>query len=209
MTAPRRPFKSGCGLCTGREERQMATETKKTKETVSPDSALPSHVISRRLGSVDATAALAGEVAALARGGDVIALGGDLGCGKTTFARAFIRALAALHGEGDAGEEVPSPTFTLVQIYDRSPAPVWHFDLYRVEKPEDAYELGIEEAFESAISLVEWPRKLGHLLPAERLDLDLEFSDGAPPGDASGGPRMATLTGYGAWAARLEGLENR
>ncbi len=182
-------------------------------KTIPPDPALPSHVVSRRLADMSATVALAGEVATLARGGDVIALGGNLGCGKTTFARAFIRALAALHGEGegDRDEEVPSPTFTLVQIYERSPAPVWHFDLYRVEKPEDAYELGIEEAFENAISLVEWPQKLGRLLPAERLDLGLEFSDDAPPpgdsDDQSGGPRLATLTGYGAWAARLEELE--
>ena len=203
----------------GREERQMATNTKDSEDTSSPYPDLPRHVAGRRLPDLDATRGLAGEVAALARPGDVIALGGGLGCGKTTFARAFIRALAVLHDEGDPDEEVPSPTFTLVQIYQRRPAPVWHFDLYRVEKPEETYELGIEEAFESAISLVEWPQKLGRLLPAERLDLDLEFSGNTPPGsgregdipegDISDGPRMATLTGYGEWATRLEGLESR
>ncbi len=182
----------------------MATEI---EETASPYSPLSRHVVSRRLCDVDTTAALAEEVAVLARPGDVIALGGDLGCGKTTFARAFIRALAILHGEGDREEEVPSPTFTLVQIYQRLPAPVWHFDLYRVEKPEEAYELGIEEAFEGAISLVEWPQRLGRLLPTERLDLDLKFSSEAPEDDISCEPRRATLTGHGVWAARLEGLE--
>ncbi len=193
-----------------------------TTKTASPNSLPPRHVVLRRLTSVGATAALAGKIAALVRPGDVIALGGDLGCGKTTFARAFIRALAALNGEGDPDEEVPSPTFTMVQIYECRPAPIWHFDLYRVERPEESYELGIEEAFESAISLVEWPQNLGRLLPAERLDLDLEFSgesdEDVPKGnisesnnlenDASDGPRLATLTGYGAWAARLEGLES-
>ena len=193
-----------------------------TAKTASPNSLPTRHVISRRLAGVGATAALAGEIAALVRPGDVIALAGGLGCGKTTFARAFIRTLATLNGEGDPDEEVPSPTFTMVQIYERRPAPIWHFDLYRVERPEESYELGIEEAFESAISLVEWPQNLGRLLPAERLDLDLEFSgesdEDVPKGDisendnlendASGGPRLATLTGYGTWAARLERLES-
>jgi tRNA threonylcarbamoyladenosine biosynthesis protein TsaE len=176
-------------------------------DTASPDFILPHHVVLRWLPDLNATQALAEEVVTLSSSGDVITLGGDLGCGKTTFARAFIRVLAVRHGEGDRDEEVPSPTFTLVQIYERRPAPVWHFDLYRVEKPSDAYELGIEEAFENAISLIEWPKKLGRLLPAERLDLGLEFSGGIPPvGNESSGPRMATLTGYGKWATRLEGL---
>lgn len=146
-----------------------------------------------------ATAALGRRLAGLARGGDVIALSGDLGVGKTSFARAYINALPGLAGV-PAPEEVPSPTFTLVQTYRRRPADVWHFDLYRLERPEEAYELGIEEAFGSAISLIEWPERLGPLLPARRLDLTLSFAS-----DPEG--RQAELVGRGdCWRARLARL---
>ena len=93
---------------------------------------------------------------------------------------------------------MPSPTFTLVQTYDFPGLSVWHFDLYRLKSPEDAYELGIEDAFASAVSLIEWPERLGPLLPAERLDIALEFENGEK--------RRARISGTGAWAARLEGL---
>lgn len=96
-----------------------------------------------------ATAALAQLLAPLLRQGDVLALQGDLGAGKTTFARALINAL-----EGPV-EEVPSPTFTLVQTYQRGELEIWHFDLYRLEDPEEAWELGIEEAFSEGVSLIE------------------------------------------------------
>jgi tRNA threonylcarbamoyladenosine biosynthesis protein TsaE len=141
-----------------------------------------------------ATAALARRLARLARPGDVIALAGGLGSGKTSFARAFIRSLPL--GDAADGEEIPSPTFTLVQIYERRPAPVWHFDLYRLERPEEAYELGLEDAFSGAISLIEWPERLGSLLPGERLDVRLSFTD-------EGGRRRVELVGHGDWAARL------
>src|ERR1700688_5301802 len=108
-----------------------------------------------------ATAALAAHIAALARPGDVIALKGELGAGKTSFARAFIRARG-----GD--ETVPSPTFTLVQVYDLPDGAVWHFDLYRLRQPGDAWELGIEDAFRDGISLIEWPERLGTVLSALR-----------------------------------------
>jgi len=145
-----------------------------------------------------ATAALAARLAALVRRGDVIALAGDLGTGKTSFARAFINALPRVEDEaaGEAPEEVPSPTFTLVQTYRRRPADVWHFDLYRLKRSEEAYELGIEEAFAEAISLIEWPERLGPLLPAERLDLVLHFTDRPEA-------RRADLCGRGCWAERL------
>jgi tRNA threonylcarbamoyladenosine biosynthesis protein TsaE len=118
-----------------------------------------------------ATARLAEELARRSRPGDIIALEGELGSGKTSFARAFIRA----RGRGD--EEVPSPTFTLVQIYDEAAPSIWHFDLYRIETPEEAFELGIEDAFLDAISLIEWPERLGALLPQRRLLLRLFFAD--------------------------------
>jgi len=143
------------------------------------------------------TAALAAVLAARAVPGDVLALFGDLGAGKTAFARAFINALS--HPEAHRPEEVPSPTFTLVQVYERAPAPVWHFDLYRLERPEDAYELGLEEALGQAILLIEWPERLGPLLPAARLEVRLSFAESA-------GARRARLVAIGPWAERLEGL---
>ena len=139
-----------------------------------------------------ATAALAGRLAALSEPGDVLGLAGELGAGKTTFARAFIRA------RGAADEEVPSPTFTLVQIYEAPGAAIWHFDLYRLDTAGDAWELGIEEAFASAISLIEWPDRLGLLLPRRRLAVTLEFADRPEA-------RRAVLTGA-AWRARLSAM---
>lgn len=137
--------------------------------------------------------ALAASLALHLRAGDVIALEGELGTGKTTFARGLI---AALGGVG----EVPSPTFTMVQAYDTAPAPLWHFDLYRLATPADAYELGIEEALATAISVVEWPARLGPLLPRDRLEVRLAFA-------RSPDARRVRLVGYGAWAARLAAIE--
>jgi tRNA threonylcarbamoyladenosine biosynthesis protein TsaE len=143
-----------------------------------------------------ATAALASRLAGLARPGDVIALQGELGVGKTSFARAFIRA------RGDP-PEVPSPTFTLVQVYDFPEAAIWHFDGYRLRDPEEAWELGIEDAFRDAISLIEWPERFGPLVPPRRLEVALSS--------------MAALTARrvrldpgsdaaGDWSRRLVGL---
>ena len=152
-----------------------------------------------RLDDQAATAALAGRIAPLLRPGDLVALWGDLGSGKTSFARALITALPPAD-PGAGPEEVPSPTFTLVQIYERLPAPVWHFDLYRIKDPEEVLELGFEQALAEAVSLVEWPERLGPLLPEDRLDLRLEFG---PAPEA----RLARLEGHGAWAARLADLD--
>jgi tRNA threonylcarbamoyladenosine biosynthesis protein TsaE len=104
----------------------------------------------------------------------VVALAGDLGAGKTTFARALIAAFAAEAGQ--APPEVPSPTFTLVQTYEFPRATLWHFDLYRIERPQDALELGIEEALAEGIALIEWPERLGPLLPARRIAVTLAFA---------------------------------
>ena len=137
-----------------------------------------------------ATAALAARISALAASADVIALKGDLGTGKTTFARAFIRA------RGARDEEVPSPTFTLVQVYELVPTAIWHFDLYRLQSSEEAWELGIEDAFSGGISLIEWPERLGPLLPERRLEITLAFGDRP---DA----RQALLEPGTVWQARL------
>lgn len=160
------------------------------------DPTLPRAELALELPDLAATAALARALAARARPRDVIGLSGSLGTGKTSFARAFLHAMAELTG-GEV-DEVPSPTFTLVQVYDFPGLSVWHFDFFRLDKPEDAWELGIEEAFATAVSLIEWPERLGPLLPEERLELRLEMT----PADA----RRARLVGTGDWAERLEGI---
>jgi tRNA threonylcarbamoyladenosine biosynthesis protein TsaE len=151
--------------------------------------------VSLDLAAESETSALAARVARMARAGDVIALRGELGSGKTSFARGFIRAL----GRGD--EEVPSPTFTLVEVYEfpeGKPA-VWHFDLYRLTRSEDVYELGFEEALGGAILLIEWPERLGPLLPSERLEVELS----AGPLAAA---RHVRVRGGRGWARRLADL---
>lgn len=142
-----------------------------------------------------ATGRFAARLARLARRGDVIALHGELGSGKTTFARAFIRARL---GES---LEVPSPTFTLVEIYDggdSAPA-IWHFDLFRLNGADEARELGFEEALADDISLIEWPERLGPLLPAERLALT--FVAGPTPES-----RSLTVQPSASWRDRIGAL---
>jgi tRNA threonylcarbamoyladenosine biosynthesis protein TsaE len=143
-----------------------------------------------------ATAALASRLGPHLRPGDVVALRGDLGAGKTAFARALIQSL------GDPDDEVPSPTFTLVQTYETPAGSIWHFDLYRLSGADEVIELGWDEVRADGIALVEWPDRLGSLLPADRLDITISF------GPTPGGRRIG-LTGYGGWADRLELLEQR
>jgi len=144
-----------------------------------------------------ATMAFAARLAPVLRAGDVIALSGALGMGKTTFARGLIYALAAAHGQ--PREDVPSPTFTLVQTYPFPPFVVYHIDLYRIERPEDALELGIEEAFADGVSLIEWPERLGPYLPADRLEIVFL------PGVAGAGEDVRTLRidAPGGWRVRI------
>ena len=115
---------------------------------------------------------LAQKLATLSRSGDVIYLKGTLGMGKSFFARAFIRSIA-----GNKNLEVPSPTFTLVQTYTDLKTPVWHFDLYRLESPEEIDEIGLDEALSSAVSLIEWPERLGRLPFPNTLVVTLEPGD--------------------------------
>ena len=136
-----------------------------------------------------ATAELGARLAARARPGDVLLLQGPLGAGKSTLARAFIRALMC-----DPGLTVPSPTFTLVQAYEMPDgAEIWHFDLWRLDGPEGLAELGWDET-EQKILLVEWPERLGALAPREALRLTL-----SPAGVA----REIELQGEERW---LDGL---
>lgn len=117
----------------------------------------------------EATLSLGRALAGLLKPGDVVALHGDLGAGKTTLVRGLIQALMG------ADEEVPSPTYTLVQMYEGPGFSLWHFDLYRLEDPEGVTELGWDETMEGA-ALIEWPDRAGRHLPAARLDVFLEIS---------------------------------
>ena len=161
-----------------------------------------SEAMSVHLPDADATAALARRVAGQVRPGDVIALTGDLGAGKSAFARAFIHALPDPQG-AYPDEHVPSPTFTLVQTYDRRPATVWHFDLYRLGDPSEVVELGWDEARDGGIVLVEWPDRLGPLAPRDRLDVTLVLPDEA---GSDGAGRTAVIQGGGSWIARVDCL---
>ena len=147
------------------------------------------------LPDLDATIRLGAALARHLRVGDVIALHGDLGAGKTELARAIIRTAT-----GDPALIVPSPTFTLAETYDTAPGAIWHFDLYRLGAPEEALELGLEEALTDGILLVEWPERLARLLPVDRLDVRLAY--GAAPDR-----RRVRLEGGSAWSARLAMLE--
>ncbi|EYD74176.1 ATPase YjeE, predicted to have essential role in cell wall biosynthesis [Rubellimicrobium mesophilum DSM 19309] len=138
------------------------------------------------------TAALAGLLAPRLVPGDAVLLSGPVGAGKSAFARALIRARL-----GDPEAEVPSPTFTLVQTYGAGEGTLWHADLYRLSHPDEVVELGLLAALEDAICLIEWPDRLGPLIPASALRLDL-----VPEGEG----RAAIFSGPPAWAPRLEDL---
>jgi tRNA threonylcarbamoyl adenosine modification protein YjeE len=131
-----------------------------------------------------ATAALAGRIAPLLAGGDAVALWGDLGAGKTSLARAVLRALGVT-------EEVPSPTFTLVQSYETPRLIVAHYDLYRLKSARELHELGFREALEDGAVLVEWPERAPEYLPDGTLHLRLSLE---------GEGRRAKLTGPERWA---------
>src|SRR5215469_15919496 len=124
---------------------------------------------SMSLANESATEQLGATLAQRLRQGDIVGLYGELGSGKTTLARAILRAAA-----GDPGLIVPSPTFTLVEVYDTPHGSYWHFDLYRLEEPEQVFELGWEEALAEGIALIEWPERLGALLP-KHLSVTLEI----------------------------------
>lgn len=100
--------------------------------------------------------------------GQTVCLTGGLGAGKTTLVRGMIQSVMG-------GIDVPSPTYTLVQTYDMPEFELWHCDMYRLERPEDGYELGLMDAFEEAVCLIEWPDKLGNLIPEDALSIEIAF----------------------------------
>ncbi|MES2034333.1 MAG: tRNA (adenosine(37)-N6)-threonylcarbamoyltransferase complex ATPase subunit type 1 TsaE [Pseudomonadota bacterium] len=136
-----------------------------------------------------ATARLGEAVARTIRAGEAVCLTGPLGAGKSTLARALVRALTT------PDEDVPSPTFTLVQFYEAAAFPIAHFDLYRLSDPDEAYEIGLDEALEEGAAIIEWPQRLEGRLPPDRLDIEIGF-------DETGDSRRARLTAHGAWEGR-------
>jgi tRNA threonylcarbamoyladenosine biosynthesis protein TsaE len=141
-----------------------------------------------------ATARLGAKVAARLEPGETVLLYGPLGMGKSTLARGLIRALTR------PDEDVPSPTFTLVQFYESDP-PVAHFDLYRLTRPEEASEIGLDEALDEGCAVIEWPERLGED-PGRWLGPDILTVTLAEQGEG----RVATVSGAGAWESKLKDL---
>ncbi len=135
-----------------------------------------------RLAAPSETEALGARLAKVLRPGDALLLFGELGAGKTTLARGLVGAWT---GEGG---ETPSPTYTLVQTYEGGRGEIWHFDLYRLESPDDVAELGLDEALETGVAVIEWPERLGGWAPPDRLELRLAM-------DGEG--RRVEITGFG------------
>lgn len=148
----------------------------------------PWHLLPDEQATTALGAALAGKVLR----GEAICLWGPLGSGKSTLARGLIRALTR------PDEDVPSPTFTLVQFYEGPDFPLAHFDLYRLTSASEAYEIGLDEALEDGVALIEWPERLEEDLPHDRLDIVFDRDD-------ERGGRRVRLVPHGSWEGR--GLE--
>jgi tRNA threonylcarbamoyladenosine biosynthesis protein TsaE len=140
-----------------------------------------------KLADEAATARLGAAIGRALKPGEAVCLSGPLGAGKSTLARALIRSLTT------PTEDVPSPTFTLVQFYDGSGLKIAHFDLYRLTSPDEAYEIGLDEALDDGAAVIEWPERLQGALPADRLDVEISVE---------GSGRRARLTPHGAWEGR-------
>jgi tRNA threonylcarbamoyladenosine biosynthesis protein TsaE len=128
-----------------------------------------------------ATTALGVLLASLLQAGDTVLLSGGIGAGKTHLARAFIRAKLGRE------EDVPSPTFTLVQTYEAEDGEIWHADLYRLSHPDEVLELGLESAFETAVCFIEWPDRLGDFIPSDALKIALSIKGDGREAAISGG----------------------
>lgn len=136
------------------------------------------------------TLALGAKLAPLLQTGDAICLSGDLGAGKSTLARGLIAARTG-------AREAPSPTFTFVESYEAAGLVLWHFDLYRLQRPEDVWELGYEDALEDGAALIEWPERIGALAPENALFISLEHHNSG---------RIAVIKADDSWAMRLAAL---
>lgn len=150
------------------------------------------------LKDLSACRALAKRLASTLQPGDIITFNGNLGAGKTEFCRSIIHSMGY-------DEDVPSPTFSLVQVYepelDNIDMPtVWHLDLYRLESESDVFELGVEEAFDNAVTLIEWPEKMGENLPSGHLQIDLQMGD-------TENARIVKFSGNRYWQQKLGAFE--
>ena len=141
----------------------------------------------RQVGTEAEMAALGARIAARLRPGDAVCLTGPLGAGKSTLARGLIRALTSPE------EEIPSPTFTLVQRYPGAGFPVAHFDLYRIRSAAEVQELGLDDALDEGAAVIEWPQRLGDAQPVDRLDIEIAVE---------GEGRRVRVEGHGAWKGR-------
>lgn len=139
------------------------------------------------LADASATAALGARIASLLQAGEAVCLFGGLGVGKSTLARGLIRFLT------HPAEDVPSPTFTLMQTYETADFTVAHFDLYRLKDAAEAYEIGLEEALDEGAAIIEWPERLGGALPRDRLDIELSVE---------GEGRVARIAAHGRFKGR-------
>lgn len=162
----------------GRSESAAESADGVESETASLSIVLPDDAATDRVGAA---------LGLMLRQGDAVLLEGELGAGKSALARAAIRALLA---EAGRAEDIPSPTFTLVQAYETNRGEVWHVDLYRLSTSEEALELGLDAAFDAAITLTEWPDRLGDLAPERRLLAHLDLPE-------HGDGRLLTLTPFG------------
>ncbi len=145
-------------------------------------------IISIDLPDEKAAAAFGAKMAPLLQTSDIVCLEGPLGAGKTTLARGLIRKFCGV-------SEAPSPTFTLVETYENVIGALWHFDLYRLEKPADVWELGLEEALNDGICLIEWPDRINAILPDTALQLSLSID--------SATARTLTISAPKSWRQRL------
>jgi tRNA threonylcarbamoyladenosine biosynthesis protein TsaE len=145
------------------------------------------------LESATETEALGRRIADALQPGDTVTLSGALGAGKTLLARSIVRRLVPQ-------EEVPSPTFTLVQTYETPGFAIWHADLYRLKSKNDVRELGLDEALDRGVLIVEWPDRMGDLLPRDRLDISFEHEDHPTE-------RLVKIVARGSWVPRIEQLK--
>lgn len=139
------------------------------------------------------TEALGRRIGDALRPGDTVTLAGALGAGKTLLARAIVRRFLPT-------EEVPSPTFTLVQTYNTPAFPIWHVDLYRLKTRNDVRELGLDEALDGGVLIIEWPDRMGELLPRDRLDISFELEDDEVE-------RLVKIVARGSWVPRIDKLK--